>query len=206
MASRVGNKKRKRVEDFYHLADKQTLVSPKEFVNKVSRKHWRKVFKSREHQLRKANERRAAAKRNLKNVKLSAEQKKALAYAKKYKSAVAKRYSSKLTRTLKQRGYFPIEIAHAKNYSTIGKIVEQQKLDNVQVTRWSKDLRKAKVNGKWISQKALDRKIVAAIKKGRIKGYMEVCGLTKKQAEKVYKILNKKGKNPLADKWRALLY
>lgn len=204
MASKT--KKRKRVEHFYKLVDKQTIVSPKDFVDKVSRRKWRKVFKSREHQLRKANERRAEAKRNLKNVKLSQEQKKALAHAKRYKAAVAKRYSSQLTRTLKKRGYFKAEIDHAKNYSTIGKIVEQQKLNDIVVTRWSKDLRKAKVNGKWISQKSLDRKIVAAIKKGRIKGYMEVCGLTKKQAEKVFKILNKKGKNPLADKWRALLY
>lgn len=199
-------KTKKKSKPYSKLQEKATLVSPKEWTDKVTRKHWRKVFKSREHQLRKATEHRAKLKRELHKKKLSKEQSKAYSYAKKYKSQAAKKYNQQLSKTLKKRGYFKSEIDHAKNYSTIGKIVEQQKLKDVVVTKWSKDLKRAKVNGKWLSEKKLNAKTARAIKKGRIKGYMEVCGLTKKQAEKVYQLLNKKGKNPQADKWRALLY
>lgn len=189
------------------LAKSHVLVSPIK-VERLGGRRSVKRFYSAHYQL----ERKKLLDRTFKEkylrgkVKLTKRQKEVLAYAKKYKSAVAKKYSQKLAAELKKKGYFKSEIKHALKYTAVGKFVEYEKQSKIYVEKWSKDLKRAKVNGKWLTEKQLNRKMAKVIKEGRIKGYMAVCGLKRKEAEEVFAWLQAERRDAIAERWRALIY
>lgn len=139
---------------------------------------------------------------------LSKEQRKALTIARSRKTAKVKEYNSQLKKALKGR-YQKHEIKHALKYTPIGKKVAIEKakvyVQDIRKAK-TKDKNKYKVDGKWISHKQLNLRMKAAIRRGRIKGYMEVAGLTKAQAKRVLAIFEKGDNKILIEKWRAIIY
>lgn len=211
---KVPSKKRRKLttqQKKKQLQKSQVIVFPSKYESIKhfwGYRHGKKRFYSPEYQLEKKRNKIESYKRKLGKgeYRLTPKQTKILAKAKRNKAAIASTYTKKLDTILKERGYFKSERNHAKNYTVIGKIVEVEKQSAVRIQGWNKDLTKAKVNGRWITEKTLNKRLAVAIKEGRIKGYQKVCGLTKKEAQAVYDILNKETKSAAADKWRAILY
>jgi hypothetical protein len=149
------------------------------------------------------NQARKELKRKVNKKKFSKETKQILKYVKANKAAVAKKYNSDLVRIMKKKGYFPDEIAAAKHYSLVGKNVHNA-IDKLPLMIPNKSLTRFKYRGKWITPKQKNSIIKGVVKRARIKSYMDILGVTKKQAQKILVLMGKDTK--LANDLKTLIY
>lgn len=134
--------------------------------------------------------------------KLHKKNKRLYNHVRRYKAAVAKRYNDDLEIEMRKRGYFASQIRHAKNYSLVGKNVKVT-VDKV-VSRYNKGNTRALVKGKWVTIKHAKSLQKRAIKRARIKSYMDILGVSKKKALEILKVIEKD--TPAANELKALIY
>ena len=154
-------------------------------------------------QLVRKNIARKYFKRNINKKKFTKEQKALLTHIKKYKSAVAKKYNKELVAGMKDKGYFPFQIKHAKEYSYVGKKVRIE-VDKIRLLTYNRTGTKGLVNGKWKTKKQIDAMVKRKVKQARIKSYKEILGINDKKAKQILKLIDKK--SPAALAYLALIY